>query len=74
MRRIFLWIVLPASASGIVVLAAYYAFAATLPKLDPTGAIPADAAFAAMIRGKPVYDLGSRRILWRKDYETKAEK
>lgn len=62
------------SIGGTVSVLGYYGYAATLPKLDPTGTIPADAAFAAMIRGEPVYDTARWRVLFRRDYEAPAEK
>lgn len=65
------WPIVPfAALVGVLV---YYGYAATLPRLDPTGHGSSDEAIAAMIRGEPVYDLGSRRILFRRDYEMKAD-
>lgn len=73
MNRILrLWPVIPAIATAAVL--GYFGYAQTLPKLDPTGKIDASPALDAMMRGEPVYDTSRWRILFRSDYEGKAEK
>lgn len=71
MKRI---IIIGIGIVAVFMIGVYNVYVGTLPKLDPTGRNPSDEAFLAMIQGKPVYDLGSGRILTRKDYEAEKPK